>query len=60
MTDHLLFHPIDRHAAAAPDRIAFRSGGRSLTYAALAERTNRLAQLLLQRGVGRGDRIGMR
>ncbi|WP_116125405.1 amino acid adenylation domain-containing protein [Lewinella sp. IMCC34183] len=59
MTDYLLFHAVDRHASASPDRPAFRCGGRSLTYAAFAERTNRLANLLLQRGVRRGDRIGI-
>ncbi|PPK85259.1 amino acid adenylation domain-containing protein [Neolewinella xylanilytica] len=56
---YLLFHPIDRHAAASPDRTAFRCGKQAITYAELAERTNRLAHLLLAQGVQRGDRIGI-
>ncbi len=57
--DHLLFHAIDRHAAATPDRQAFRCGNQSLTYGQLADRTDRLAHLLIERGVSRGDRIGI-
>ncbi|MGB3802276.1 MAG: amino acid adenylation domain-containing protein [Lewinella sp.] len=56
---YLLFHPIDRHAADTPDRTAFRCGKRGISYAEMAERTNRLAHLLLAQGVQRGDRIGI-
>ncbi|MFD0266204.1 amino acid adenylation domain-containing protein [Streptomyces sp. NPDC127106] len=39
-------------AARTPDRIAVRCGSRSWTYAELDERTNRLAHLLIARGIG--------
>jgi fatty-acyl-CoA synthase len=51
-----LFH----HCALAnPDRIALVDGERQLTYGALDERTDRLAQALVARGVGRGDRVAL-
>ena len=60
MTDpYLLFQAVDRHAAERPAHPAFRSGGRSLSYRELADRTNRLAHLLRDHGVGRGDRVGV-
>src|SRR5687767_8195394 len=43
----------------APDRDAIRYAGQSLSYAALAERTDRLAGLLCAQGVRRGDRVGI-
>jgi amino acid adenylation domain-containing protein len=55
----LLFQAIDRHATAYPDRTAFRCGPAAISYGNLAQRTNRLAHLLIGRGVGRGDRVGI-
>ena len=46
-----------RRARISPDAVAFRQGGRSLTYAALADRVERLAGALAARGVRRGDRV---
>ena len=46
-----------RRARITPDAIAFRQGERSLTYAELADRVDRLAGSLAARGIGRGDRI---
>ena len=40
-------------------RTALVEGGRSLSYAALDTRVNRLANLLLGRGIGRGDRVAL-
>ena len=40
-------------------RIALVEGARSLTYAALEARVRRLANLLLGRGIGRGDRVAL-
>jgi long-chain acyl-CoA synthetase len=40
-----------------PDVVAIRCGSRSLTYARLDERSNRLAQLMLSAGVRAGDRV---
>lgn len=46
-----------RRARITPDAVAFRQDERSLTYAALAARVDRLAGSLAARGIGRGDRI---
>ena len=54
---------VDRHAVGhAADRVAFRwiarDGGVSeATYAELAERTNRFANVLRDLGIGKGDRV---
>lgn len=56
---YLLPHAVDRAAMRAPDRDAIRYMGASLTYAALAERSDRLAGLLRAQGVQRGDRVGI-
>ena len=41
------------------DRIAVICDGREVTYASLEERANRLANVLLERGVGAGDHVGI-
>ncbi|WP_186382753.1 acyl-CoA synthetase [Amycolatopsis rhizosphaerae] len=51
----LLEHAVD----AVPDRTAVVCGGRSVTYAQLEERANRLAHHLAAQGVGKGDHIGV-
>ena len=56
---YVLPHAVDRAAARTPDREAIRYAGESLTYAALAERSDRLAGLLRAQGVRRGDRVGV-
>ena len=48
---------IRRHAARRPEAIALRHGERELSYGELDERSNRLAQALLARGVGAGTRV---
>jgi long-chain acyl-CoA synthetase len=48
---------IRRHAAQRPEAVALRHGERELGYADLDERSNRLAQALLARGVGAGTRV---
>jgi long-chain acyl-CoA synthetase len=48
---------IRRHAAQRPDVVALRHGERELRYGELDERSNRLAQALLARGVGAGTRV---
>jgi amino acid adenylation domain-containing protein len=55
----LLHHAIDLAAARTPGRDAIRSGGRALTYAELAEQSGRLAGLLRDQGVRRGDHVGI-
>jgi long-chain acyl-CoA synthetase len=47
------------HAAATPDAAAFVLGERTLTFADLDERSNRVAQALQAAGVGAGDRVAI-
>ncbi|HUQ81186.1 MAG TPA: amino acid adenylation domain-containing protein [Gemmatimonadaceae bacterium] len=56
---YLLPHAVDNAAMRAPERDAIRYMGESLTYAMLAERSNRLAGMLRAEGVRRGDRVGI-
>ncbi len=46
-------------AARTPDATALTCDGESLTYAQLGRRVDRLAADLRQRGVGRGNRVGI-
>jgi long-chain acyl-CoA synthetase len=48
---------IRRHAAERPESVALRRDDRELTYGALDERSNRLAQALLACGVRAGTRV---
>ncbi|GAB4519719.1 MAG: hypothetical protein Tsb0020_38280 [Haliangiales bacterium] len=49
----------EAQARATPDAVAATSEGAHLSYAALDRRCNRLAHLLRQRGVARGDMVGV-
>jgi amino acid adenylation domain-containing protein len=46
-------------ATIAPENTAIVDGAQALTYTELDERSNRLAHLLRELGVGRGDRVGL-
>jgi amino acid adenylation domain-containing protein len=46
-------------AARTPDHVAVTEGVRSLTYAELEERSTRVAQALIARGVGPETRVGL-
>ena len=48
-------HAID----AVPDRVALICGDEQITYAELEEKANRFAHYLIDRGVGRGDKVGL-
>ncbi|KKK94105.1 hypothetical protein LCGC14_2686190, partial [marine sediment metagenome] len=51
-----LFH---QRVAAHPDHIAVVEGSRVLTYNQLEDRSNRLAHLMMDLGLGKGDRVGL-
>jgi len=48
-------HAID----AVPDRVALICGDEQITYAELEEKANRFAHYLIDRGVQRGDKVGL-
>ena len=50
---------IGRHVEQRPDQVAVRCDGRQLTYAELEQQANRLAWSLIERGIGREDRVGI-
>lgn len=50
---------VTESARHAPDAAAVRLGDAALTYAELDERSARLATLLCEKGMGRGDRVGV-
>ncbi|MFN3868391.1 MAG: amino acid adenylation domain-containing protein, partial [Hyphomicrobiaceae bacterium] len=52
-----LFEHLAQHHGAAPAVLA--DGGKTWSYAELEGEANRLARLLIERGVRRGDRIGL-
>ncbi len=56
---YLLHGAIERVAERAPERDAVRFAGSALTYGELALRVGRLAYVLKDRGVARGDRVGI-
>lgn len=55
----LLPHLIRDAAGRAPDHEAFRFQDQALTYGALWQQVNRLARVLRDLGVQRGDRVGI-
>lgn len=56
---YLLPQAITKSAERSPETLAVRFSGQQLTYAELDDRTNRLARVLLDQGVKRGDRVGI-
>jgi amino acid adenylation domain-containing protein len=55
LLQQLLIDSVHRH----PDKVAVRARGRSLTYGELDVRSSQLARLLRERGIERGDRVGL-
>ena len=47
------------HARRAPERVALIHDGHEITYAAFLHRIERLAALLVAKGVGPGDRVAV-
>lgn len=56
---YLLPHAVDRAADDAPDSEAARCGDASLRYGELSARSSRLARVLRELGVRRGDRVAI-
>ncbi len=56
---YFLHQCIDRSAERFPDQAAFRSGKLSVTFAEASAITNQLASMLLELGLGKGDRVGI-
>lgn len=48
-----------KHATARPAAVALQAAGRTLTFAELNARVNRLANALARRGIRRGDRLAV-
>ncbi len=56
---YLLQQFLRESAFRYPDKVAVSARGRNLTYRELEERSNQLAHLLAERGVKKGDRVGL-
>lgn len=56
---YLLPQLVDQSADRHPDSAAIRCRGAEMSYATLAEQSNRVAHYLVERGVKRGDRVGV-
>jgi amino acid adenylation domain-containing protein len=56
---YLLSHILDESAARFPDKEAMCCNGKALTYAGWLARANALAQVLVDQGVRRRDRVGI-
>jgi amino acid adenylation domain-containing protein len=59
VTEELLHRLVDASAAARPDATAVIDRDRQLRYGELDAQANRLAHLLLDLGLARGDRVGL-
>lgn len=56
---YVLQQLLSKSAKAYPDKPAVWARGKSITYRELEERSNQMAHLLRQRGVQKGDRVGL-
>lgn len=56
---YVLQQLLSQSARLHPDKLAISARGKGLTYRELEERSNQLAHFLQQRGVKKGDRIGL-
>jgi len=56
---YILQQLLQKSAARYPEKLAVWARGRSLTYRELEQRSNQLAHLLRERGLRKGDRVGI-
>lgn len=59
MTPYLIHHFLERHAQTTPEHPACIHGDETLSYAELDRAANRVAHMLRELGVRRGDRVGL-
>ena len=57
--DALMHTAIARQCAAVPRNVALRHNGEELCYLELDQRSNALARVLRERGIQRGERVGL-
>ena len=55
----LLSHMVDERAGQAPDHLAYRIDGTSISYSDLAMRSSQVANWLMDLGIKKGDRVGI-
>ncbi len=58
-SDQTLLDALPRHLDSRPDAMAYWAAGRSWTFREVERDTNRIANALINEGVGPGDRIAM-
>ena len=56
---YVLQQLLSKSAKAYPEKPAVWARGKSITYRELDERSNQVAHLLQQRGIQKGDRVGL-
>src|SRR5258707_3760313 len=56
---YVLQQLLSQSARLHPDKLAISARGKGLTYRELDERSNQLAYFLRERGINKGDRIGI-
>ncbi len=56
---YILQQLLQKSAAQYPEKLAVWARGRSITYRELEQRSNQLAHLLRERGLRKGDRVGI-
>jgi amino acid adenylation domain-containing protein len=56
---YVLQQLLSKSAKAYPEKLAVWARGKSITYRELDERSNQLAHLLREKGINKGDRVGL-
>ncbi|MDZ7289579.1 MAG: acyl--CoA ligase [candidate division KSB1 bacterium] len=59
MTPYLLHHFLEKYAQATPEQWACIHGDEVVTYSEMERQANRVAHMLRELGVRRGDRVGL-
>jgi len=59
MTSYLIHHFLEKHAQATPEQLACLHENEVVTYGEMERQANRIARLLRELGVRRGDRVAL-